>query len=184
MLCVHTPTNRSVFPPGKVHQKIPTPRPILSPRHPPPAALPPHQCDATLTTHPLSLPSLPWQWQCGTFFVSTKSPSDMVSCRQDTAPSADHTRRWNDMNIGSIPWTIWWYRFSAGQGQLMKILIYFWWAAKTIAGSYTRVTMGKLIVWALKLDPSLHQDTKWKPTSRAFDGVIIMGGFRCKILLY
>jgi len=28
-----------------------------------------------------------------TFFASTKSPSDMVSCRQDTAPSADHTRR-------------------------------------------------------------------------------------------
>ena len=50
--------------------------------------------------------------------------------------------------------------FSAGQGQLMKILIYFWWAAKTIAGSYMRVTMGKLMVWALKLDPSLDQDTK------------------------
>jgi hypothetical protein len=27
----------------------------------------------------------------------------------------------------------------------MKILIYFWWAAKTIAGSYTRFTMGKLL---------------------------------------
>ena len=35
----------------------------------------------------------------------------------------------------------------------MKIIIYFWWAAKTIAGSYMRVTMGKLMVWALKLDP-------------------------------
>ena len=42
----------------------------------------------------------------------------------------------------------------------MKIIIYFWWAAKTIAGSYMRVTMGKLMVWALKLDPNLHQDTK------------------------
>jgi hypothetical protein len=39
-----------------------------------------------------------------------------------------------------------WYHFSAGQGQLMTILIYFWWAAKTIAGSYMRVTMGKLMV--------------------------------------
>jgi hypothetical protein len=32
----------------------------------------------------------------------------------------------------------------------------FWWAAKTIAGSYMRVMMGKLMLWALKLDPSLH----------------------------
>jgi len=31
---------------------------------------------------------------------------------------------------------------------------------KNIAGSYMRVTMGQLMVWALKLDPSLHQDTK------------------------
>jgi hypothetical protein len=46
----------------------------------------------------------------------------MVSCRQDTAPSANHTRRWNDTNRGSISWTNKWYRFSAGQGQLMKIL--------------------------------------------------------------
>jgi hypothetical protein len=28
--------------------------------------------------------------------------------------------------------------------------------AKTIAGSYMRVMMGKLMLWALKLDPSLH----------------------------
>ena len=111
-----------------------------------------------------------------TFFASTKSPSDMVSCRQDTTPSADHTRRWNDTNRESILWTNYWYRFSAGQGQLMKILIYFWWAAKTIAGSYMRVTMGKLMVWALKLDPSFHQDNKWKPTSRAFDWCNNNGG--------
>ena len=42
----------------------------------------------------------------------------------------------------------------------MKILIFFRWEAKTIAGSYTRVRMGKLMVWALKLDPNLNQDTK------------------------
>ncbi len=51
----------------------------------------------------------------------------------------------------------------------MKILIYFWWAAKTVAGSHMRVTMGDLMVWALKLDPSLHQDTIGKLASRAFD---------------
>ena len=38
------------------------------------------------------------------------------------------------------------------------------------AGSYMRVTMGDLLVWALKLDPSLHQDTIGKlSSSRAFD---------------
>ncbi len=42
----------------------------------------------------------------------------------------------------------------------MKILIFFWWAAKTIAGSYMRVTMRKLMVWALKLDTNLNEDTK------------------------
>ena len=42
----------------------------------------------------------------------------------------------------------------------MMIIIYLWWAAKTIAGSYMRVAMEKLMVWALKLDPNLHQDTK------------------------
>ena len=51
----------------------------------------------------------------------------------------------------------------------MKILIYFWWAAKTAAGSCMRVTMGDLMVWALKLDPSYHQDTIGKLLSRAFD---------------
>ena len=47
----------------------------------------------------------------------------------------------------------------------MMILIYFWWVAKTVAGSYMRVMMGDLLVWALKMDPSLHQ----KLSSRAFD---------------
>ena len=52
----------------------------------------------------------------------------------------------------------------------MMILINFWWAAKTVAGSYyMRVTMGDLLVWALKLDPSLHQDTIGKLLSSAFD---------------
>jgi len=38
---------------------------------------------------------------------------------------------------------------------------------KTVAGSYTmRVTMGDSLVWALKLDPSLHQDNIGKPASR------------------
>ena len=37
-----------------------------------------------------------------TFFVLIILPSDMVSCRQDTAPSADHTRHWNDTNKRSI----------------------------------------------------------------------------------
>ena len=31
---------------------------------------------------------------------------------------------------------------------------------KNYAGSYMRVAMGKLMVWALKLDPNLNQDTK------------------------
>jgi hypothetical protein len=51
----------------------------------------------------------------------------------------------------------------------MMILIYFWWAAKTVAGIYMRVTMGDLLVWALKLDPILHQDTIGKLSARAFD---------------
>jgi hypothetical protein len=51
----------------------------------------------------------------------------------------------------------------------MMVLIYFWWAAKTVAGSYMRVTMGDLLVLALKLDPSLHQDTIGKLSSGAFD---------------
>ena len=51
----------------------------------------------------------------------------------------------------------------------MMILINFWWAAKTVADSYMRVMMGEFLVWALKLDPSLHQ----KLSLRAFDiGVI------------
>ena len=47
---------------------------------------------------------------------------------------------------------------------MMMILIYLWWAAKTIVGSYMSVVMGNMKVWALKLYPKLHQDTKRKPT--------------------
>jgi len=42
----------------------------------------------------------------------------------------------------------------------MMVLIYLWWVAKTIAVSYMTVTMGKWMVWALKLDPNHNQDTK------------------------
>ncbi len=42
-------------------------------------------------------------------------------------------------------------------------------AAKTRAGSDMRVAMGDFMVWAQKLDLSVHQNTNGKPTSRAFD---------------
>jgi hypothetical protein len=51
----------------------------------------------------------------------------------------------------------------------MMIIYFFWWMAKTVAGTYMRVTMGDLMVWALKLDPNLHQSTIGKLSSRAFD---------------
>jgi hypothetical protein len=41
--------------------------------------------------------------------------------------------------------------------------------AKTVAGSYMRVMMGYLMVWALNLVPNLHQSTIGKLSSRAFD---------------
>ncbi len=41
--------------------------------------------------------------------------------------------------------------------------------AKTIAGSNMRVARGDFMVWAQKLDLSIHQNTNGKPTSRAFD---------------
>ncbi len=51
-----------------------------------------------------------------------------------------------------------------------------WWryfffghAAKTRAGSDMRVAMGDFMVWAQKLDLSVHQNTNGKLTSRAFD---------------
>ena len=57
--------------------------------------------------------------------------------------------------------------FQRWAGSADEELIFFRWAEKTIAGSYMRVTMGKLMVWALKSQPGYR--TKWKPTSRAFD---------------
>jgi hypothetical protein len=51
----------------------------------------------------------------------------------------------------------------------MKILIFFGHAAKTRAGSDMRVAMGDFMVWAEKLDLSVHQNTIGKPTSRTFD---------------
>ncbi len=42
-------------------------------------------------------------------------------------------------------------------------------AAETRAGSDMRVAMGDFMVWAQKLDLSVHQNTNGKPTSRAFD---------------
>jgi hypothetical protein len=42
-------------------------------------------------------------------------------------------------------------------------------AAKTRAGSDMRVVMGDFMVWAQKLDLSIHQNTNGEPTSRAFD---------------
>ena len=68
----------------------------------------------------------------------------------------------------------------------MMILVYFWWAAKTVAGSYMRVTMGDLLVWALKLDPSLHQDTIGKLSSRAFDWCnknVVVPVLNCTLLI-
>jgi hypothetical protein len=50
--------------------------------------------------------------------------------------------------------------FQCWAGSADEDIIFFRWAAKTIAGSYMRVRMGKLMVWALKLDPNLNQDTK------------------------
>ncbi len=42
-------------------------------------------------------------------------------------------------------------------------------AAKTRAGSHMSAAMGDFMVWAQKLDLSLHQNTNGKPTSRAFE---------------
>jgi hypothetical protein len=49
------------------------------------------------------------------------------------------------------------------------MILFFWWTAKTVAGSYVRVTMGDLMVWALKLGPNLHQNTIGKLSSKTFD---------------
>jgi hypothetical protein len=51
------------------------------------------------------------------------------------------------------------YRYSIGAAKLMMILFFFWWTAKTVAGSYMRVTMGDWLVWDKFLDPNVNQDT-------------------------
>jgi hypothetical protein len=50
----------------------------------------------------------------------------------------------------------------------MMILIFFWWTAKTVAGSYMRVTMREWLVWGQISDPNINQDTIGKLQSRAF----------------
>jgi hypothetical protein len=48
-------------------------------------------------------------------------------------------------------------------------IIIFGHAAKTRAGSNMRIVAGDFMVWAQKLDLSIHQNTNGKPTSRAFN---------------
>jgi hypothetical protein len=43
--------------------------------------------------------------------------------------------------------------------KLMMMLYIFWWMAKTVAGSYMRVTMGEWLVWGQISDPNVNQDT-------------------------
>jgi hypothetical protein len=59
--------------------------------------------------------------------------------------------------------------FQGRGGNNDEDIIIFGHAATTIAGSHMRVAMGDLMVWAQKLDLSLHQGKIGKPTSRAFD---------------
>jgi hypothetical protein len=42
--------------------------------------------------------------------------------------------------------------------KLMMILLFFWWTAKTVAGSYMRVTMGEWLVWGQISNPNVNQD--------------------------
>jgi hypothetical protein len=43
---------------------------------------------------------------------------------------------------------------------MAKLMIYFFlWTAKTVAGSYMRVTMGDWLVWDQFLDPNVNLDT-------------------------
>ncbi len=54
-------------------------------------------------------------------------------------------------------------------GNTDEVINFFGHAAKTRAGSNMRVAMGDFMVWAQKLDLSVHQNINGKPTSRAFD---------------
>ncbi len=53
-------------------------------------------------------------------------------------------------------------------GNTDEDIIIFGHVAKTRAGSNMRVAMGDFLVWAQKLDLSVHQNINGKPTSRAF----------------
>jgi len=55
---------------------------------------------------------------------------------------------------------------------------------KIFSWQLQRVTMGDLLVWALKLDPSLHQDTIGKISSRAFDWCNKNVVFRSNVKIY
>jgi hypothetical protein len=59
-----------------------------------------------------------------------------------TAPSANHTRRWNHTNREFKPWTNWRYGFSTGRGWLMALWIFVEDTAKTDAAINSRVMMG------------------------------------------
>jgi hypothetical protein len=52
-----------------------------------------------------------------------------------------------------------WYGYSTCATKLRMILFLWWGWQKTIAGSGTRVLVGKWMVCAEKLDPNVHQGT-------------------------
>ncbi len=57
--------------------------------------------------------------------------------------------------------------------------------AKTAAGSYMRVAMGDLLVWALKLDPILHQDTIVESQHLGLSSCVIKTKWlQCEIIIY
>ncbi len=95
-------------------------------------------------------------------------PLDMVLCRHDTAPSADHARRWNHWiekskhkqinGMVSAPGGVGWWRCK----------FFDWGSAKTDAASDSRGMMGDWLVRGL-LDPNVNQDIVGKLFSRGFD---------------
>jgi hypothetical protein len=64
------------------------------------------------------------------------------------------------------------------------MMIFFWYNAKTVAGSYIRVRMGDLIVWAPKLDPNLTKIPLESSHQELLIGVIKMRWFQCEMILY
>jgi hypothetical protein len=55
-----------------------------------------------------------------------------------------------------------WYGYSTCATKLRMILTLLWGWPKTIAGSDARVLVGKLMVWAEKISPNVHQDQYYK----------------------